>query len=111
MNRPGYVRLTTSIKLPSTRQIASILLTCLVVLVIVVTGLPAQDLTKVDKVELQPLAAQVSRVLEALDYLGAPISSADKDKLRSAAGESDPAKAVGDIQQILDTYCLFDVSI
>src|SRR5215467_2542583 len=111
MNRPGFFRTAAFVQPLSTRQIASILITGLLPLIIVVTGLRAQDLPRVDKVELQPLAAQVSRVVEALDYLGAPISSADKDKLRSAAGESDPAKAVGDIQQILDTYCLFDVSI
>src|SRR5215471_17650435 len=111
MNRPGYFRTAVFVQPLSTRQIASVFVTGLLPLIIVVTGLPAQDLPRVDKVELQPLVAQVSRVVEALDYLGAPISSADKDKLRSSASESDPAKAVGDIQQILDTYCLFDVSI
>src|SRR5215831_4530347 len=111
MNRPIHFSVAAWIGLRSMRQIASILVAGLLPLMIVVTGLPAQDLPRVDKVELQPLAAQVGRVLEALDYLGAPVGAADKDKLRNSANESDPAKAVADIQQTLDQYCLFDVSI
>src|SRR5262249_12457373 len=105
MNHPAYFRPATLIQSLPTRQIRSILGTAGLTLIIVITGLRAQDLQRVDKVELQPLAAQVSRVVEALDYLGAPISSTDKEKLRSSASESDPAKAVGEIQRTLDKYC------
>ena len=111
MNHPAYFRTAALIQSLPTRQIVSILGTAGLTLIIVITGLPAQDLQRVDKVELQPLAAQVGRVVEALDYLGAPVSSGDKDKLRSSANESDMAKAVGEIQRTLDKYCLFDVSI
>ena len=35
----------------------------------------------VKNVELQPLVAQVRRVIEATDYLGSPLSAADKKTL------------------------------
>src|SRR5215471_295173 len=71
----------------------------------------AQELTRVEKVELQPLAAQVKRLMEAMDYLGAPLSTADRQALEKAFDEADVAKAVGAIQSVLDRYCLFDVYI
>ena len=54
-----------------------------VALLIVLTGRSAAaELPKVAKVELQPLAAQVQRLVEALDYLGAPLPEADKQALK-----------------------------
>ena len=41
----------------------------------------AEDLPVVDDVDLQPLAAEVLRVVEALDILGQPLAPADKAKL------------------------------
>ena len=41
----------------------------------------AAALPEVSGVELQPLAAQVKRVTEALDYLGAPLSPAKQQAL------------------------------
>jgi len=71
----------------------------------------AQELPRVMKVELQPLAAQARRLVEAMDYLGAPLSLADKQALEKAAGESDAARAVAEIQTVLDKYCLADIHI
>ena len=62
-------------------------------------------------VELQPLVAQVKRLIETLDYLGAPLSSPDKQTLERALSSNDAAKARGDIQEVLDKYCLLDVDI
>src|SRR5262249_19597574 len=74
------------------------------------TGRPAAaELPKVAQVELQPLAAQVQRLVEALEYLGAPLSAADGQALKTAAG--DPAKGVGTIQDVLDAHCLAGVTI
>ncbi len=42
-------------------------------------------------IELQPLAAQARRVVEAMDYLGAPIASQDRTELSRALGASDSA--------------------
>jgi hypothetical protein len=65
----------------------------------------------VKNVELQPLAAQVGRVVEALDYLGAPLSPGDKSNLQKALNATDQPEAVLSIQSILDPYCLVSVDI
>jgi hypothetical protein len=71
----------------------------------------AQQAQKVDQVELQPLTAQVRRLIEAMDYLGAPIKQADKTALEKAGDETNVAKARRSVQDALDKYCLFDVHI
>src|SRR5262245_42942127 len=73
--------------------------------------LAQQAPTKVEQVELQPLAAQVSRLVEAMEYLGAPIKQPDKEALEKASHETDATKARRAIQDALDKYCLFEVSI
>ena len=85
---------------------------------------PANAGTGTVAVELQPLAAQVSRLVEALDYIGAPLAAADRQALDAAVreGESAPARdargretahagATAAMQKILDRYALFDVHI
>lgn len=63
-------------------------------------------------VELQPLAAQVGRLLEALDYIGAPLSAQDRQALDAALQRtSDEKGATEEAQRILDRYVLFDVHI
>src|SRR5262245_23966227 len=64
----------------------------------------------VRQVEFQPLAAQARRVLEALEYLGEPFSSADKVALeRATASPGDGS--VESLQEILDARVLFAVHI
>src|SRR5262245_276148 len=76
----------------------------LTVCLILTTPLSAADLPKVKKVDLQPLAAQAKRVVEALDLLGSPLTDADKKALAAA-------KDVEAIQAILDKYCLAGVRL
>jgi hypothetical protein len=71
----------------------------------------ADDLPKVEKVDLQPLAAQADRVADALELLGEPLSDADRQALKDAAKNSDKTKGVLAIQDILDKRCLADVRI
>ena len=71
----------------------------------------ARRLPKVEQVELQPLAAQVRRLVEVMDYLGSPINAADKQALERAGGETDAGRARREIQDVLDRYCLLDVHI
>src|SRR5215470_5210227 len=71
----------------------------------------AAALEIVKGVELQPLAAQVQRLVEAMDFLGTPFNDEEKSGLRAAAGEADPAKGVTAIQKILDPHCLAGVQI
>jgi hypothetical protein len=71
----------------------------------------AADLPKVKKVELQPLGAQGKRLVEALDYLGAPLPIDDKEVLTAAAANKDQAAGVEAIQAVLDKHCLAGVRI
>ena len=61
-------------------------------------------------VELQPFAAQVTRLVAALDYIGAPLSVEDRQRIDEAI--TLPAtSAVSQIVAILDARTLLDVHI
>src|SRR5215472_15535766 len=70
-----------------------------------------ESLPVVTTVELQPLAAQVERVIEALEMLGQPLPAGVKDRIARARQMTDPAAAVRAIQQALDESCLIGVTI
>lgn len=74
-------------------------------------SLPAAESTLpvVDSVAWQPLAAQVRRVVEALDYQGSPLPEADRRALEKISGPE--PDAVARLQAILDRHCLFFVNI
>jgi hypothetical protein len=88
------------------KAIATILL-----IVCFAAGLRAANLPLVQKVELQPLAAQVTRLQDALDYLGAPLSSEERQSLAEAAKMADRARGVAQIQRILDPHCLLGITL
>lgn len=71
------------------------------------------SLPMVRNVDLQPLVAQVNRVVAAMDYLGAPLSDADKQALDAASrlGNARAAEAGESIQRVLDRSCLVGVNI
>ncbi|PYJ87743.1 MAG: hypothetical protein DME22_00520, partial [Verrucomicrobia bacterium] len=71
----------------------------------------APRLPIVKNTELQPLVAQVRRVIEATDYLGTPFSATDKQALETALNQTDADEAGEAIQRVLDNYCLFGVNI
>ncbi len=71
----------------------------------------AADWPLVNAVELQPLAAQVTRLQEALDYLGAPLGAADRQALADALAPHNASTAIANIQRVLDPHCLFGISI
>lgn len=83
--------------------------------VVGILGLPSrlasQALPRVSRVAPQPLAAQVLRLDETMDFLGAPFKSQDKAALHRAVGESNLSESVQRIQDILDPYVLFGVRI
>jgi hypothetical protein len=62
-------------------------------------------------VELQPLAAQVRRLLEALDYIGAPLAADDRRAVEAAIAEADGDRSTAAIEKVLDRYALLDVDI
>jgi hypothetical protein len=61
--------------------------------------------------EAQPLIAQVRRLMEAMAYLGEPLREADRERLEAAANLTEGARAVDEIQRIVDPYCLLAVRI
>src|SRR5579872_5092495 len=71
----------------------------------------ADDFLKVADVEQQPLGAATERLIEALDYMGAPLTVADREALASASKETDPGKSVAAIQRALDAHCVAGVTI
>src|SRR5580704_14740414 len=50
--------------------------------------------------EAQPLIAQVKRVVEAMQYLGSPLSAVDERSLEAAVRKPDAAAAWDTLQQI-----------
>src|SRR5262249_10927790 len=79
--------------------------------ILLVGSVAARQDSKSGQVDLQPLTAQVGRLIEAMDYLGAPIKQTDREALEKAGNETDAAKARRTIQDTLDKYCLFDIHI
>ena len=71
----------------------------------------AEDFLKVPKVEWQPLVSATERLVEALDYVGAPLLPADNEALQAALKETDPRQGPAAIQKILDPYCVVGVTI
>ena len=83
----------------------------LVLALVFATAARSETLPVVTPVELQPLAAQVDRVVEALEMLGQPLPGAVKDRLTRARQAPDPAVAVRELQQVLDEQCLIGITI
>lgn len=70
-----------------------------------------QALEPVPNVEFQPLAAQAVRIVETLDYLGAPLAPSDRKAVMEASQGDNGQKGALDIQRVLDRYCLYAVHI
>lgn len=71
----------------------------------------AQHLEKVREVEFQPFASATQRLVEALEYIGSPLSEEERGKIDSALSEADHAKGIETIQEVLDPHCLAMVTI
>ncbi|HLX63729.1 MAG TPA: CehA/McbA family metallohydrolase [Planctomycetota bacterium] len=86
---------------------------CSIVLFALSVIAPARgaDLPFVKDVDAQPLWAQARRVMEALDYLGNPISAETKASLQTAADKGDGPALVKAIQDAFDSLCLVGVNI
>src|SRR5437762_3471135 len=62
-------------------------------------------------VPLQPLAQQVRRLEDAMNYLGQPFPAADQAAINTAIANPDESAAVGALEKILDRYALAIVDI
>jgi hypothetical protein len=56
-------------------------------------------------------AAQVRRLVEAMEYLGEPLSQAERQALERAAGDENGARGVAGMREVLDARSLFFVEI
>ncbi len=71
-----------------------------------------EDLPLVAKVEFQPLAAQVTRVLQALELIGEPLPAATAAEVRKILDTgAGGVKEATRLQELLDPYCLVGVNI
>lgn len=82
---------------------------CVLFLLTALVRASAADLPPVNKVDLQPLAAQVDRLVQALELLGEPLPARERQALAEAA--KDKANGVSAIQKILDPHCLAGVMV
>ena len=71
----------------------------------------AGDLGVVEDVPAQPLAAQVRRLVEALELQGQPMAAPARARLDEALGQADPIQRASAIQEALDPLCLLGVTI
>jgi hypothetical protein len=62
-------------------------------------------------VDLQPLVAQVRRLIEAMEYLGEPLSETDREQIDAVRNMTDAALALEEIQRVLDPKCLLTIRI
>ena len=67
------------------------------------------DFPEAIEVETQPFSAQISRIIEASEFIGAPLDSDTKVKLRKAF--TDTKTGPKTIQELLDPWCLVGVHI
>ena len=71
----------------------------------------AADLEPILEVEPQPLKAQTRRVVQALEFLGQPLTPGQQTEFKDALAETDEQKAVAKIQRALDKLVLAAVDI
>ncbi len=61
--------------------------------------------------DLQPMAAQSARIVEAMEQLGSPLPEADRKALTDAGKAMDGAAGVAQIEAVLDKHCLVQLHI
>src|SRR6185437_7880933 len=66
-----------------------------------------EEVERVSKVEGQPLAANVTRVVESLEFLGAPLPK----ELIAQLDQAGRARDAGQLQKLLDPQVAFVVTI
>jgi len=71
----------------------------------------AESLPLVLNVELQPLAAQVERLAQSLQMLGAPLNEQQQAELDAALATENQVEAIKKIQRVFDQLCLVGVHI
>ncbi len=89
-----------------------VLRTLATALIVLSTGpLLADALPVVSQVERQPLAAQVTRIAQALELLGSPLEKSQQAALDKALAIKSDQEAVAAVQAVLDPLALVGVNI
>jgi len=89
----------------------SLFLACLLVIASSTCVFLSAAVPLVADVELQPLKSQVQRIVDALEFLGEPLSGRERRSLDRAYSRRDPLQAVTEIQKVLDSRVLLSVHI
>ena len=71
----------------------------------------AHDCPKVTGVEMQPLGAATDRLIEALEFIGAPLPAKDRQAIKEALADTNSEKGSEKLQAVLDPLCLVAVII
>ena len=87
------------------------LLLCSILAITLVRAVPAQELEIVTNVEKQPLVAATERLVEALQFVGAPLKADQKQQLLQAFDEKEKDMSLRGIQRVLDSLTLAEVHI
>lgn len=75
-------------------------------------SIPAKaQLPTITEVEYQPFVAATERLLEALVFVGAPLTAKDEKTVREATQMDDQEDAIREIQAVLDRYTVAGVHI
>ena len=74
-------------------------------------GLLCSSRATASEIELQPLLAQIRRLIEALRSLGEPFSDADLAPLSAAETSGDPATIAQAVERLLAARCLIEIRI
>lgn len=78
---------------------------------VVSAGAENAPLPVITGVEFQPLAAQIKRLSEALEYLGAPLPASERKALDDGLAQGKSNESVVELQRILDPHCLVSMDI
>jgi hypothetical protein len=71
----------------------------------------ADELEIVTNVDLQPVKAQAGRIVDALAFLGEPLTKEERARLDKALAATDKTDALAGIQQVFDARALVGVNI
>ena len=104
------INIALSLKKANGSQFRLLLIGCILLITFTSIGF-TNELDLVREVEFQPLASATQRLIEALDYLGSPLSEGDLSEIQNALISEDHEQAIVDIQKILDPYCMVGVNI
>src|SRR4051812_18486588 len=70
-----------------------------------------ETLPKVLGIDPQPVKAQATRIAQALEVLGSPLTAEQKKKLAAALAEPNAIASLDAIQSVFDPLCLCGIEI